>query len=59
MHFIEINFRAIGQRPGNGLAAIGQRSGSGRAAIGQRPGSDRAAAYIILIRLPGAAAAGT
>jgi len=48
MHFIEINFRAIGQR-----------SGSDRAAIGQRSGSGRAAAYIIPVRLPGAAAAGT
>jgi len=48
MHFIEINFRAIGQR-----------SDSDRDAIGQRSGSGRAAAYIIPVRLPGAAAAGT
>ena len=41
MHFIEINFRAIGQRSGSDRAAIGQ----------QDPES-----YIILARLPGAAA---
>jgi len=44
MSLIEINFQAAGQRSGSDRAAIGR----------QDPES-----YIILARLPGAAAAGT